>query len=240
MTETLLQRPASLKVWDLPTRLFHWALVAVIVLAFLSSEEDSALAQWHQAAGWIAGILIVFRLVWGFLGGEHARFADFLRPGRLVSHVGDLLRRKPAAELGHNPLGALAVVAMLALVAGSVVTGITPLTGGGEDLHEELAYGLLAVIGVHVAGVVFMSFATRENLMRAMVTGRKPSDRHPGGADAKPAAIYALPLAGLAVAAAMLGAMRIDPQAFLPHANAEAGEGGEHAALDHADHDDDD
>ncbi|WP_430424591.1 cytochrome b/b6 domain-containing protein [Phenylobacterium sp.] len=240
MTETSFPRPASLKVWDLPTRLFHWALVAAIVLAFLSSEEDSALAQWHQAAGWIAGVLIVFRLVWGFLGGEHARFTDFLRPERLVSHVGDLLRRRPAAELGHNPLGALAVVAMLALVAGSVVTGITLLTGGGEDLHEALAYGLLAVIGVHVVGVIVMSFATRENLVRAMVTGRKPSDRHPGAADAKPAAIYALPLAGLAVAAAVAGAIRIDPQAFQPHAHAEAGEGGEHAALDHANHDDDD
>lgn len=240
MTQSSFPRPAGLKVWDLPTRLFHWALVAAIVLAFLSSEEDSALAQWHQAAGWIAAVLIVFRLVWGFLGGEHARFTDFLRPGRLVSHVGDLLRRRPAAEVGHNPLGALAVLAMLALVAGSVVTGITLLTGGGEDLHEALAYGLLAVIGVHVVGVIVMSFATRENLVRAMVTGRKPSDRHPGAADAKPAAIYALPLAGLAVAAAVLGAMRVDPQAFLPHAHAEAGEGGEHAALDHANHDDDD
>lgn len=238
MTHTSFQPPASLKVWDLPTRVFHWALVAAIVLAFVSSEEDSFLGQWHQAAGWVAGVLIVFRLVWGFLGGEHARFVDFLQPGRLASHIGALVRRRPAAELGHNPLGALAVMAMLALVSASVVTGITLLNGGGEDLHEGLAYGLLAVIGVHVAGVMVMSFATRENLVRAMVTGRKPRDRHPGAADAKPAAIYALPLAGLAVAAAVLGAMRIDPQAFLPHANAEAGEGA--ASLEQGEHDDGD
>ena len=70
------QSARALKVWDLPTRLFHWLLVAAVAVAWLSSEEDSALAAWHQAAGWMAGLLIVFRLIWGLVGGEHARFAD--------------------------------------------------------------------------------------------------------------------------------------------------------------------
>lgn len=237
MTETSFHQAPSLKVWDLPTRLFHWTLVAAIAAAFLSSEEEGVLAEWHQPAGWVAGVLIVFRLVWGFLGGEHARFGDFLRPGRLASHLGDLLRRRPAAEPGHNPLGALAVVTMLGLIAASVATGIAALTGGADDLHEAVAYGLLAVIGVHVAGVIVMSLATRENLVRAMVTGRKSRERHPGATDARPAPTYALPLAGLAIAAAVLGAMEIDPQAFLPHAHAEVDE--ERAALEPAEHDDD-
>lgn len=214
---------AGLKVWDVPTRLFHWTLVAAIAAAFLSSEEDSAIADWHQAAGWIAAVLIVFRLVWGFVGGEHARFADFLRPGRIAGHIAGLFRGDRPAELGHNPLGALAVVALLGLVAATVATGVALLTGGGDDLHEAIGYGLLAMIGVHVAAVILMSFASRENLIRAMVTGRKPRDRHPGGRDARAAPMFALPLAGLAVAGAIFGATRIDAQAFLPHPHVEAG-----------------
>lgn len=230
MTESTPQQPASLKVWDLPTRLFHWTLVAAIAVAFLSSEEESLLSAWHQAAGWIAAVLIVFRLVWGFVGGEHARFADFLRTDRIPRHVGSLFRGRADAELGHNPLGALAVVALLGLVAATVVTGVTLLTGGGEDLHEAIGYGLLAMIGLHVAAVILMSFAVRENLIRAMVTGRKPKARHPGGRDARPAPIFALPLTGLAVAAAVFGVMRIDSQAFTAHPHTEAGEEAGHAA----------
>lgn len=240
MTENTLRRSAGLKVWDLPTRLFHWALVAAIAAAFLSSEEDSLFADWHQAAGWIAAVLIAFRLVWGLVGGEHARFADFFRPGRIAGHIGGLFRGRPAAELGHNPLGALAVVALLGLVAATVATGVMLLNGGEEDLHEAIGYGLLGMIGIHVAAVILMSFASRENLVRAMVTGRKPSDRHPGGRDARPAPVFALPLAGLAVAAAVLGATRIDGQAFLPHPHAEAGEGGHSGAPEAGEHEEDD
>ncbi|HET6971407.1 MAG TPA: cytochrome b/b6 domain-containing protein [Phenylobacterium sp.] len=216
----------TLRVWDLPTRLFHCLLVGSIAVAFLSSDEDSALGDWHQAAGWFAAMLIVFRLVWGLVGGEHARFAEFLRPGRLGEHVRGLARRRPTAELGHNPLGALAVVGLLGLVAAAVASGVLLLRGGEEDLHEAIAYGLLALVGLHVAAVVVMSFASRENLVRAMVTGAKPAVRHPGGRDAKPAPALALPLAALAVAAAVFGATRIDAQAFTPHPRLENAERG--------------
>lgn len=77
----------SIKVWDLPLRLFHWVLVIAIAVAFLSSEEDSALKEWHVLSGWVAAILILFRLVWGFIGGEHSRFSDFIRPSRIGRHV---------------------------------------------------------------------------------------------------------------------------------------------------------
>ncbi|MBI1197455.1 MAG: cytochrome B [Phenylobacterium sp.] len=220
----------TLRVWDFPTRTFHWLLVAAIAVAFLSSEEDSALAAWHQAAGWLAAVLILFRLVWGFVGGEHARFADFLRPGRLAAHLSVMLRGRPEAELGHNPLGGLAVAALLGLVAATVATGLIMLRGGEDDLHEVIGYGLLALIGVHVLAVVVMSLMTRENLIRAMVTGRKPADRHPGAQNARPAPLFALPLAALVVAAGVYGATLVDPLAFLPHNRAEVGEGGGHAA----------
>jgi cytochrome b len=225
----------GVRVWDIPTRLFHWLLVAAIVVAFLSSDEDSALAAWHQAAGWIAGLLIVFRLVWGIVGGEHARFADFLQPGLIGAHLRGLLAGKAQPELGHNPLGAAAIVLILALVAGTVTTGVLLIRGGEDELHEAIAYGLLALAGVHVVAVLVMSLASRENLVRAMVTGSKPASRHPGAKDARPASGFALPLAALAVAAAAYGATRIDPQAFGPHASAEAGEsheGGEAAEHD--------
>ena len=215
---------AGVRVWDLPTRLFHWLLVAAIALAFLSSDEDSALAAWHQAAGWVAGLLIVFRIVWGFVGGEHARFAAFLRPDRIGPHIRGLLRREAQPELGHNPLGGLAILAIIALVAGTVTTGAIVAKGGEEDLHEAIAYGLLVLVGVHVLAVVVMSIVNRENLVRAMVMGSKRASPHPDAKDARPAPAFALPLAVLAIAAAAYGATRIDPHAFGPHARAEAGE----------------
>ena len=113
----------AVRVWDWPLRLFHWLLVLAIALAFLSSEEDSVLNQWHLLSGWVAGVLISFRLVWGFVGGEHSRFSDFVRPSRIAKHVSSLLRGRRNPTLGHNPLGAVSVLVLLALVAAAVVTG---------------------------------------------------------------------------------------------------------------------
>ena len=112
-----------IKTWDWGVRLFHWLLVAAIAVAFLSSEEGSALSAWHVPAGWVAAILIVFRLVWGLVGGEHARFANLIRPSRMVGHVRGLFAGRVHASLGHNPLGGIAVLVLLALVAATAVTG---------------------------------------------------------------------------------------------------------------------
>ncbi|MEL4428059.1 cytochrome b/b6 domain-containing protein, partial [Shewanella indica] len=81
---------STITVWDLPLRLFHWLLAGSIAVAFLSSEDDSPLAAWHIAAGWVAAVLVVFRLVWGIVGSEHARFASFVRPSRAFAHLRDL------------------------------------------------------------------------------------------------------------------------------------------------------
>jgi len=123
-----------IKVWDLPLRLFHWLLVAAVALAFLSSGEDSPFNQWHVPAGWVAGILIIFRLVWGFVGGEHSRFSDFLRPGQILDHLSGLAKGRIEASLGHNPLGAVAVLLMLFLTAVTVWTGA--FGQSTEELHE--------------------------------------------------------------------------------------------------------
>ncbi len=234
-------------VWDLPVRLFHWSLVAAIAVAFLSSEEDSVLAQWHIAAGWIAAVLIAFRLIWGFIGGRHARFASFVRPSGVLPHIKALLSGKAERSVGHNPLGGVAVLALLGGTAAVVWTGIRLINGGGsEDLHETIAFGLLGLIAVHVIGVIVMSVMTRDNLVRAMVTGRKPATGLPAQTSERPRVLAAL--AGLAVIGlSVLGILRYDPAAFTAGAREEA-ELAEHStarlahapAPGHSDRDDDD
>ena len=212
--------PRSVKVWDMGLRLFHWLLVIAVGVAFLSSEEESALNQWHVTAGWVAALLIAFRLVWGFVGGEHARFSNFLRLGEIGAHVREIVAGRARPQLGHNPLGAVAVVALLGLVAATIATGVA----GGEDAHETIANTLLVLIAVHVTAIVVMSVLTRDNLVRAMVTGRKPASSFPEARDAQPPSRLAWPLAAIVLGASAYLALRIDPLAFTPHA-AEAGEG---------------
>ncbi len=211
----------TIKTWDLGVRLFHWLLVASVALAFLSSEEESTLSAWHIPSGWVAAVLIAFRLVWGIVGGEHARFANLIRPSRMAGHVRGLLAGRVHASLGHNPLGGIAVLGLLGLSAATVFTGVT----GGEDSHEVIAWILLAMIGLHVAAVVAMSFLSRDNLIGAMITGRKKTTHFPDAQDAVPPVRLAVPLAALVVAGSAYAATRIDPNAFTPGVRAETGEG---------------
>ena len=201
------------KVWDLPLRLFHWTLVLAIALALLSSEEGSGLNNWHVLSGWVAGLLIVFRLIWGVVGGEHSRFSDFIRPSRIGRHVSGLVGGRREPSLGHNPLGAVAVVVLLALVAGTVWTGAF---GGeaAEEFHEVLGWTLLAMVVIHVLAVIVMSRLERENLVRAMVTGSKLFMRHPGARDAKPPTLFGLAITTVVVAGAVYAVLQFDPEAF--------------------------
>lgn len=201
------------RVWDLPLRLFHWTLVFAVGLAFLSSEEDVALNQWHVLAGWVAGILIVFRLIWGFVGGEHSRFSDFVRPSRLADHVSGILRGRVESTLGHNPLGAISVFILLGLAAATVWTGAF---GGeaAEEFHEVIAWTLLAMVALHVAAVVVMSLLVRENLVRAMITGDKRLSRHLGAADARRPSVLGFSVALVLLVGTAYAILRYDPQAF--------------------------
>jgi cytochrome b len=204
---------ARVRVWDLPLRLFHWLLVLAIAVAFLSSEGDSPLNQWHVLSGWVAGILIVFRIVWGFVGGEHSRFVDFVRPGHVAEHISGLFRRRTESALGHNPLGGISVLVLLALAAVTVGTGAF----GGErmeDLHELIAWTLLAFVGLHILAVVIMTLLERENLVRAMIVGTKSADLHPGAADAKRPSVLGLVVTAVVLAGTVYGILQYDPQAF--------------------------
>jgi cytochrome b len=204
-------------VWDLPLRLFHWLLAAAVVLALLSSEEDSALAAWHTTVGWTIAVLIAFRLLWGFIGGEHARFADFVKPSAIGQHVGELLHGRSEPSIGHNALGGIAVLLLLALAGATVVTGVMTLRGAENDLHEMAAYALLAMAAIHVAAVAIMSVLSHENLIRAMVTGHKSVAAHPGARDAGRASVTAYVAAILAVVAAATAVRAYDAHFPAPH-----------------------
>jgi len=169
-------------VWDLPTRLFHWALFALVVIAYLSAEDEGLAYRVHVAAGYGIGGLLVFRLVWGVIGGRHARFADFARSlSHLRDYLKDLRRLRPRRYVGHNPVGTLMIVAMVATLAGVLLTGLY----GGEDLHELLGELIVVLAVIHVLGVLADSLFTGENLVAAMINGRKSLDereaaREPG------------------------------------------------------------
>ncbi|QDZ29768.1 cytochrome b/b6 domain-containing protein [Noviherbaspirillum sp. UKPF54] len=164
-------------VWDAPVRVFHWLMVLSFAGAYLTAESE----RWrlvHVSLGYTMAGLVVFRILWGVVGTRYARFSDFVRgPGAVMRYLGSLLRGRPEHHTGHNPAGALAIVALLALTALVTAAGWATYNEIGgewlEDLHEGAASLMLAIVGVHVAAVVVSSRLHRENLVRAMITGRK-------------------------------------------------------------------
>ena len=167
-------------VWDAPTRLFHWLLAASFAGAFLTGDSE----RWrdiHLLLGYTVAGLIGFRLVWGLIGTRYARFRSFLfSPREMLRYLRSLATRSPQHYLGHNPAGSLAIFLLLGLGLVTAATGYATYNDmGGEwlaELHEACAFAMLAVVGVHIAGVVVSSLLHRENLMRAMITGRKAGE----------------------------------------------------------------
>lgn len=169
-------RSDDVRVWDPLVRLFHWTLVAAMATAFIAEDSMNI----HETAGYVALGLIGFRLVWGVVGPRHARFSDFVtRPRTVVEYVRSLFTGHPKRYVGHNPAGGLMIVLLLigVLVAGG--TGALMVTDRFwgvewiEEVHEGAANAVLGLVIVHVAGVVVSSLLHGENLIRAMVTGRK-------------------------------------------------------------------
>lgn len=167
-------------VWDVPTRVFHWLLVLSFAGAFLTSESERY-RDIHVALGYILLGLIAFRLLWGFFGTRYAQFRSFLfKPGEVVAYLKSLFKGKPAHYVGHNPAGSVAIWLLLALGIVSGATGMMLFQDVGgeavEELHEFASYAMLAVVGLHVAGVAVSSVMHRENLVRSMVTGYKSAE----------------------------------------------------------------
>ena len=176
---------ATVKIWDPLVRVFHWSLVASFAIAWLSAEEWGDLHEW---AGYSAGALIAFRLVWGLVGSRYARFTQFVRsPLTAAAYLRDIVTGRERRYLGHNPAGGLMILALISCMAGLCLTGWLSTTDAFwgvdwvEEIHEALANVLLALVILHVGGVIMAGFRHQENLVRAMVTGRK---RAPQAGDA--------------------------------------------------------
>jgi len=164
-------------VWDLPTRAFHWLLALSFAGAFLTAESER-FRDIHVLLGYTMLGLIGFRLVWGLVGTRYARFGSFLfGPAAVRDYLKSLLTLRPRHYVGHNPAGSWAIwlILLLGVVTGASGYAVYSDFGGEmlEELHEGAANFMLAVIVVHVAGVLVSSLAHRENLVKAMITGYK-------------------------------------------------------------------
>lgn len=180
-------------VWDLPVRIFHWLLVAAFLGAFVTNGLGVAYFQWHVLCGYAVIVLVAFRIVWGIVGTRHARFWNFVRgPLETLRYALAVVRGHAPAYAGHNPLGALMVVVLLAALGVQAVIGLFgndeivnygPLYGYVSDsfslrltaLHRHLFYWILGAVGLHVAAVLAHRVFKGELLVKAMITGRKPS-----------------------------------------------------------------
>jgi cytochrome b len=167
----------SIRVWDLPTRVFHWSLAASFTIAFVTAESEK-LRDIHVVAGYTVAGLMAFRLLWGFVGGSYSRFAEFLpTPRRLMEYLKSLTNGKPQHFVGHNPAGAVAIVLLLGFGIIAAASGWATYEDVGghliKELHETSSETMMALVVIHIAGVIVTSWLHRENLVRAMITGRK-------------------------------------------------------------------
>lgn len=205
-----------IKLWDLPVRIFHWSLVAAVTTVIVTGKIGGDLMAWHGRAGIAIVGLLAFRLSWGFLGSTHARFTSFVpSPAGILSYLKGRWR-----GVGHNPLGALSVLALLFVLGVQVGTGLfsnddiafagplAPLVN--EDLshqltswHHQLVNVIFTLLGLHVAAIAFYLAFKKDNLVKPMVTGWKEidvQDKVPAHREGGPVAlVVSLLIAGAAV-----------------------------------------
>ena len=186
-------------VWDLPTRLFHWLLVTLVIASFATGKIGVTWMQYHKLSGYAILGLLAFRLAWGFVGGRHARFSAFVSgPGAVLRYARTLLRRDAPRHLGHNPLGGWSVLAMLTALLVQAATGLFAnddiFTEGPlypwvskatsdwlTHIHKLNQGAILALVCVHVMAVLFYLITKHENLIRPMFSGYKywPGEAQP-------------------------------------------------------------
>ncbi|MFT3736348.1 MAG: cytochrome b/b6 domain-containing protein [Rhodocyclaceae bacterium] len=180
------------RVWDLPLRLFHWLLLAGVATAFYAVKTGNI--ELHAKAGYCVLALLIFRLIWGFIGGSNARFFNFIKgPGAILSYLRG--KTKPHAT-GHNPLGALSVLGLLGVLLLQSITGLFnhsddyffdgplfnkisgELFGKLNGIHDAMEYVILGLIGLHILAILFYRLVKRDKLIKPMITGSKdvPAD----------------------------------------------------------------
>jgi len=205
-----------IRLWDLPTRLFHWILALAVAASVASGQVGGNWMEWHGRIGLLVVGLLTFRIVWGLVGSTYARFAQFFPTPRKIKAY---LRGEWRGE-GHNPLGALAVFGLLGLLTVQVTTGLfanddIAFTGPLSDLvtkglsnqlsgiHHLLTNALYVLVGLHVAAIMFYAHAKKQNLVRPMVTGWKEGGE---GESARGGGFVALVVALLVAVAVVYGA----------------------------------
>ena len=232
MSETNAPTPVGervVRVWDLPTRLFHWALVVALIAQVITGKIGGAAMTWHFRIGYCIFALIVFRLVWGFVGGHWSRFASFIYgPARVLRY----LRNRHAAgdlfHVGHNPLGSASVFAMLAILIVQVATGligddeianvgplnrfVSTATGlAATAWHKGAGFGIILVLVVlHILAIVFYRVRKKQDLIGPMFSGdKRMPGAVPASADDRMSRVRALAIvlasAGLVAAVIKLG-----------------------------------
>ena len=210
---TPIANNTRLAVWDPLVRFGHWSLVIAFAVAYLSGEEEGETSELHEWASYIVGGIVAWRVVWGLIGPQHARFGDFVTgPIESLRYVVNLMNGRAKRYVGDSPAGGAMVVALLLSLALTVVTGLVAEQGEGKaslgqgragivaqafadeekgaragqrgegnesaigEAHAALANITHALIVLHILGVALASFAHRENLVRAMITGEKRAD----------------------------------------------------------------
>ena len=203
------------RVWDLPTRLFHWALVVLVSFSVVTVKLGGLWMDWHMRSGYAILALVLFRFVWGFAGNRYARFSTFVRPPAVI--VG-YLRGQVDHGAGHSPLGALSVLAMLVVLLTQASTGLFANDGSftegplarlvssalGERLstvHRWGEWAIYGLVGLHLAAVAYYSAFRSLGLVRPMITGVRPGSGAPAGEDDVALRVRALALAALAAGA---------------------------------------
>lgn len=167
----------SILVWDFPTRIFHWLLVICFAGAWLTSESER-LQMIHYAFGYSACALVLFRLVWGVIGTKYARFSQFIRgPQEMIRHLKEVLSGHQNEAPGHNPVGGIVMLGLMLIILLIGLTGYLSvkefLSAFMSEAHEAIASLALGLVLIHVGAAIIMSLLQKENLVRAMVSGRK-------------------------------------------------------------------
>jgi cytochrome b len=220
---TMASEPGTTqRVWDLPVRLMHWGLALSVLGAWLTRELEGDWFAWHVRFGYAVLLIVTTRIVWGFVGTRYALFKDFVRGPRAILAYLRAGRGGPAAPVtGHNPLGALMILALLGLLLTQSVLGLFandqvleagPLYGYVEGatsdrlttLHKQLFDLIVVAIAIHIGAALYYLWVRRENLILPMITGRKPGSSLPAGAEGISRSRTLLAIAILAVTGTLL------------------------------------
>lgn len=205
----------TVRVWDLPTRLFHWALAACVIASIITANLGGNWMAWHGRLGYAVLSLLLFRIVWGFVGGHWSRFGNFLYgPASMLAYLRG--RARPEHQVGHNPVGMLSVFALITILLLQVSTGLFsddeiaftgPLVSlvSGETVSQATSYHksvgkliLIVLVSLHVLAILFYKWVKKENLVRPMVLGDKqvpvpvPSARDTGASRVLALGVWAL------------------------------------------------